>query len=362
MNREFHAILLTVLLLPALTLSAAEPAATEASSTYKVPVTGVRATLDSIRQLTRVQGTIEAINAPEIRNKVAAEITAVNVDEGDAVVAGQVLVTLDDESFILNKKAATADIARLEALLDNQRRTFERDESLAKQKLISDAQLDSSRATLKQIRAQLAHARSLFDKAKYQLSHTQVTAPISGVVQQRSVSLGDYINPNSPSSKALFQIVDTRHLRARLYFPESLASQIKSGIPVELIKDDALIKTEITHVRPMLETGTQALHALADFDNSNHWKPGESITANVQLAQHDKAVVITDTALVRRPNGLVVYRLEDDKAHEVVVTTGIRQDGRVEILSGVANDDLLALDGANYLSDGAAVEIKGDAQ
>ena len=362
MKQGFRTGLLTLFLSLSLPLYAAETSNNETDSIYKVPVTSIRAELGSIRLLTRVQGTIEAINAPEIRSKVAAEVIAVNVDEGDPVVAGQVLARLDDEGFILDKQAAAADIARLEALLENQRSTLERDESLARQKLISDAKLDDSRAALKQVRAQLAHARSLLEKAQYQLSHTQIVAPISGIVQQRSVSLGDYINPNSPNSKALFQIVDTNHLRARLYFPENLANQITIDMPVELIKDAARIQTKVAHIRPMLETANRALHALADFDNSEYWKPGESITASVLLAQHDQVVVIPESALVRRPGGLVVYSLKDGKANETPVTTGIRQGDRVEILSGVSSGEQLALDGASYLSDGALVDIKGDAQ
>jgi membrane fusion protein (multidrug efflux system) len=352
--------LLVALVLLYSPLLAQDMAAEEPGSTYRVPVTGVRAQSGAIRLLTRVQGVIEAIDAPEIRSKVAAEVVEVNVDEGDPVQAGQVLARLDDEGFRLDKVAVQADIQRLQALLENRQSTLERDQSLTRQKLVSDAKLDDSRAAVKQTRAQLAHARSLLDKALYQLSHTQVVAPIGGVVQQRSVSRGDYVNPNSPNSKALFQIVDTGHLRARLYFPENLARRVAIGIPVELIKGQDRVATRIAHIRPMLEAGNRALHALADFDNGPQWKPGESISATAVLAQHAQAVVVPQATLVRRPAGLVVYRLEDGASREVSVTTGIRERERVEILSGAAVGDLLALDGAAYLSDGTAVEIKGD--
>jgi len=61
---------------------------------------------------------------------------------------------------------------------------------------------------------------------------------------------------------------------------------------------------------------------------------------------------------IRRPAGLVVYRLENDRVKEVPVTTGIRQGDRVEILSGVTAGDTLAMDGAAYLTDGVTVRIQ----
>lgn len=341
-------------------LYAQDPAADQTGSAYRVPVTGVRAQSDTIRLLTRVQGVIEAIDAPEIRSKVAAEVVEVNVDEGDPVQAEQVLARLDDEGFRLDKEAAEADIQRLQALLENQQSTLQRDQSLTQQKLVSDAKLDDSRAAVKQTRAQLAHARSLLAKAQYQLSHTRVIAPIDGMVQQRSVSRGDYVNPNAPSSKVLFQIVDTGRLHARIWFPENLARLVAIGMQVELTKEGDRVATRIAHVRPMLEPGNGALHALADFDNGPRWKTGESIAASAVLQEHAEALVVPAAVLVRRPAGLVVYRLDNGRAREVAVTTGIRQGDRVEILSGVAADDLLALDGANYLSDGVMIDIKDE--
>ncbi len=333
-------------------------AAETAEVSRAVPVTAVLAETGVINEVTRLQGVIEAVAAPEVRSKVAAEVVEVSVDEGDRVSAGQVLARLDDEGFRLDKEAAEADIVRLQALLENQQSNLERDRSLTRQKLISEAKLDDSRAAVKQTRAQLAHARSLLDKAKYQLSHTRVLSPIDGVVQSRSVTRGDYVNPNSPSSKVLFQIVDVDRLRARLWFPENLAHRVRTGMDVELVKAGSRVATTLAHLRPMLEPGNRALHALADFVNTPGWRPGESITANAVLERREQAVLVPEAALVRRPGGLVVYRLEGGKAHQSAVSVGIREGGRVEVLTGVDAGDALALDGAGYLTDGAAVDVK----
>ncbi len=321
------------------------------------PVTTVTVERGSIDAVTRVQALIEPIHAPQIKSKVSAEVVEIRVDEGDRVQQGQVLARLDNELFRLDRDAARADIARLQALLDNQLLTLKRDESLFRQKLIPDTQLDASRLAVKQTRASIVHARALLKKAEYQLSHAVITAPVAGVVQQRNVSLGDYVDPRSPSSKPLFQIVSLDRLRARLLFPQSLVEEVRIGMPVTLEAPGGLIRGRIDQLRPMLEPGNRALQALVDFDNSGGLKPGESLNARVLLARHEDALLLPEAALVQRPKGLVVYRIRDGRAVETPVRTGIRQQGRVEIVDGLSAGDAVALDGAPWLSDGIEVSV-----
>lgn len=364
-NRYPYIGLLLYLLIPGMALAA-------------TPVTSVKVSRGPINLDTRVQGSIESLAAPKIMSKVAAEVIKVLVDEGDSVSAGDVLAELDAEGFRLDRIAAEADIKRLEVLLANQRKTLQRDESLTANKLVSEAILDEARAAVEQTQAQLAYAQSRLDKAEYQLSHCQILAPISGAVQQRSIAKGDYVNPNSPNGSTLFQLVDTRHLRARLLFPETLIRQISIGTQVQLIKQDPggelRLDARISQLRPMLEPGNRALHALVDFDSGpgleQKLHPGESISAEVRLKQRDNALLVPEAALVQRPIGTVVYRLAGGKAEEVRVKTGIRQAGMIEIISGqsadqakgqtrgLADGDELALDGAGYLTQGAEVEVK----
>jgi RND family efflux transporter MFP subunit len=321
------------------------------------PVTTVKVERGAIEDLTRVQAVIEPIHAPQIKSKVSGEVVEILVDEGDRVQRGQVLARLDDELFRLDRDAARADIARLQALLDNQLLTLKRDESLFRQKLIPDTKLDASRLAVKQTRASIVHARALLDKAQYQLSHAVITAPVSGVVQQRNVSLGDYVDPRSPGSKPLFQIVSLDRLRARLLFPQSLAQRLRTGMPVTLIGADNRLRGRIDQIRPMLEAGNRALQALVDFDNRPGWKPGESLSAEVLLERHESVLLLPQAALVQRPAGLVVYRIVDGRAVETPVRTGIRQQGRVELLEGPAEGEAVALDGAPWLTDGTQVLI-----
>jgi len=107
----------------------------------------------------------------------------------------------------------------------------------------------------------------------------------------------------------------------------------------------------------MLETSNRSLDALVSFENKYHWKPGLNIVAEVELGVHEKAIVLSQRSLVRRPEGLVVYKFIEGKARQQLVKTGLEKKGLVEILKGVAQGEVVILDGAPFLSDGTAVHI-----
>jgi RND family efflux transporter MFP subunit len=127
---------------------------------------------------------------------------------------------------------------------------------------------------------------------------------------------------------------------------------------VELTHDNETVTGKVSRLRPRLEEGNRALHVLVDFDNEHNWKPGSSISARVILEEHANAIVVPERALVRRPSGLVLYRVEDNSVSENVVTTGLTQNALTEVVSGIDAGDTIVLDGAAWLTDGTSVEIQ----
>ena len=328
--------------------------AEDTSPSQATPVTAVKAIQTSMISATIVRGEIESPSTPHIAAKVSAEITSIEVDEGLQVASGQLLAELDDEAFIIAEESASADIQRMQVLIENQRRILKRNRDLIDKKLISQSALDDANTALKQSQAELISTRARLKEARYQLSHARIISPVDGVVQQRTVSLGDYVKPGD----MLFQIASTDSLRARLYFPETLAASVHLGMQVELTQRNKTLTGEVNRIRPMLEDGNRALHVLVDFQNEDDWKPGSSIVARVILDEHPQAVAVPEKALVRRPAGVVVYRIKDHRAIQQIVTTGLKQGDLIEVTSGLSAGDAIVLDGAAWLTDGATVEIQ----
>jgi len=323
------------------------------------PVTVVKVVSKTLQATTSVRGQIETATKPNIAAKVDAEVSDIYLTEGDSVKQGQILAALDAQAFIIDKEAANADITYLTVLIENEQRLLKRNQDLFNKKMISQAVLDDSETLLKQTNAQLLSAKAKLRKAIYKLSHAKIISPINGIVQTRLVSKGDYVKTGDD----LYFIISTDDIYARLYFPETVAEHIMLNMPTTLMRQQNgqmnKVNGSIERIRPMLAKGNRALHALVKFPNTHQWKIGASIQAQVVLTQHENAITVQKQALVRRPKGLVVYKViaNSNKVVEQIVTTGLTKNDTIEILSGLALNDVVVLDGAAWLTDGAIIDI-----
>jgi RND family efflux transporter MFP subunit len=121
------------------------------------------------------------------------------------------------------------------------------------------------------------------------------------------------------------------------------------------------VASTITEVRPSVNPANRSITVIVDFDNPGSWRPGASVRADVVLAVRPDAVTVPQVAIVRRPVGDVVYVIRDGKAEERPVKRGLRSGARVEILEGLAAGEVVAVDGAGFLTQGAGVDVAGGA-
>ena len=119
---------------------------------------------------------------------------------------------------------------------------------------------------------------------------------------------------------------------------------------------------EAAHATDSEGSVNRALMVIAEIENPGAWRPEATVSADVIVGTRHGAVVVPFMALVERPAGTVVYVLNDAAAATVserVVEPGARQNGMIEILSGLEAGLTVVKDGASYLTDGALVEVRG---
>jgi RND family efflux transporter MFP subunit len=182
-------------------------------------------------------------------------------------------------------------------------------------------------------------------------------APIGGAVAARMVNEGDYVGVGTP----IVRLSTDQLLRITLPYPESLADVLRPGLPVRLrspAAPDAVVEGTVSEIRPTVGVSNRALLVLVDLPNPGGWKPGASVDGEVILDRRQQALTVPETAVVLRPAGPTVYVIDKDRAHAAVVRPGVYRDGRVEILSGIEAGARVAVDGAGFLSDGAAVRVQ----
>lgn len=306
-------------------------------------ITVTQAQSRTMQVLEQSVGEVDSATAPKVGAEVAGRIIKVYAEIGAPVKKGQVLAEIEPIDY-------SSDAKRLGAQAASQRKLTERYRELAKKGFISPSALET-------YDAQDVAAREQYTRAAKNLSRTRIVSPVDGRVDNRLVSVGDWIELGKP----VFQLSTSENLRIRLPFPESAAQHIKVGQTVNLFTPaapNAGVEGRIAQVQPMVGSVNRAFDAVVEVKNPGGWKPGASVNGAVVVEEHTDAVSVPEVSVVLRPAGKVVYVIENGKAVQHVVTTGVTQNGQVEILQGLKAGATVAVDGAGFLTDKAAVSVK----
>lgn len=353
MKQMFRPVMALWLLLPAVDGWAVEETAPQVRVT---PVTVTRVSARDLEVWETSVGQLHARTAPTVAAEVGGRIIIIHADVGDPVKKGQPLVGLEKADFQLEEQAAEADVQRLQALIHAQRLKVKRLRKLVKNKSSSQSALDDADAQRGALRAQLLSSRVRLQQAQRNIQKTDIVSPVEGRVDQRLVSVGDYVKTGT----ALFHVTSPKKLRVRLPFPESLGRKLRVGLPSRLtspVAPDLTVQGKITEIRPVITIANRAIEVIVDVENPGPWEPGASVTGRIRIEQRSGALMLPETSVVKRPAGEVVYLLQQDRVQQRRVQTGLRIDGEIEIVSGLDAGDELVLDGAGFLTDGARVEV-----
>ena len=306
-----------------------------------------------------VMGMIYSRSSPEIAAEVSGRVISVIADIGDVVEKGQVLAQIASEKYDLQLAQSKAEIARLSALLVNQELDLKRAEKLFKDNLVSEEMVDRTRAEFNALSEQINAANAQLRNSERLIEETEIKAPIKTKVAAKHIDIGDFVQ----NGMIVYELVDTKNLRVGLSFPEYQSLKLKKGLKVFLTTPTSIdenVETVIKEIKPNVNSNNRSITAIVDFDNPGSWVPGASTQARIILSTYQDALVLPQLAVVRRSVGDVVYLIQNDTAVEQQVDTGIEKDGLVHIKSGLKKGDIVALDGAGFLTNGTQIKINND--
>ncbi len=301
-------------------------------------------------------GSLESIIRPEVSAEIEGRYIGGFVITGQRVKPGQLLAELDTEDYAIAAQAANAEVAQLEALAKNQRRTVKRFTRLIEDKLISIDRYDEAKAQLDSLEEQLKAAKARSNQKQRGLTKTRVLSAYDGIVDEELASPGDFLKVGDP----LFRIIKVDKLRARLPLPETLANRLRVGLKLRLVSPmapDVTIESSIQEIRPTVGSRNRAIDILTIVDNPGPWQPGASVTGEIILTTRENSILIPKTSLVLRPAGKVVYVIKDGIAHQQIVGVGEYIDGNIEITTGLEGGETIAVNGAGFLTDGSPVTV-----
>lgn len=300
-------------------------------------------------------GSLEGLTNPTVSSEVAAKVIRMHVNTGQAVKQGQLIATLDATDLSLQALEAQAEVARIEALLANQNKIVERNQVLVSKKFISQNALDNDSSQQAALKEQWAGAKARLDSVKHNSSKTKVYAPAAGKIEKKLIDDGEFLRVGDP----IVLIVSSQLLRAHLPFPEQIGAKLKPGLKVRLSTPTSSqsVDAVIHELKPMITEGSRSVDVIADVTNAPGWQAGASVDGTVVLGTQADSLMVPEQSVVLRPAGEVVYLARGNKAYQAIVKTGVRQNGLVEILQGLNENDAVVVDGAGFLTDQALIKL-----
>jgi membrane fusion protein (multidrug efflux system) len=286
--------------------------------------------------------TLEPDKEAEVLARISGVVLQLKAEEGDFVRRGDLLLAIEEDEYRHR-------LTQAEVEAENQRSRFERAEKMFDQNLVSAEDFDSARRDLRTAEAAL-------ELSAYELSLARVTAPFTGRVTVRAVDLGE----NVSNGTALFTLVDMRRLLARVQVPAREFRAISIDQPVVLTVDSSgdQLQGTIELVSPVIDATSGTIKvtvAITDFPPTT--RPGDFAQVAIETDRHIDTLLVPRIAVVSEKGEQVVFVAEADKAVRRLVAVGFQNDSHAEILDGLAEGEMVVVQGQRSLKDGQPLKI-----
>ncbi len=332
-----------------------------------VPVVVAKVGRASVPVFLNGLGNVTAFYTVTVKSRVDGQLMKVDVNEGDFVKEGQLLIEIDPRPYQVQLDLAQATLARDQALLDNAKLDLERYKGAIANDAIPKQQLDTQAALVAQYGATLKQDAANVDSAKLNLTYAHITSPITGVVGLRQVDPGNIVH--AADATGMMVITQLQPIAVLFTIPEDslpqVVAKLRGGIhlPVEAwnrdnskkIASGALITldNQINNT-----TGTAQLKAV--FDNKdNALFPQQFVNIRLLVDTLGNQLVVPNVAIQNGQQGTFVYVVDDDsKVHLKTVKVGITTETVSDIISGLMDGERVVVDGTDRLIDGAQVRVR----
>jgi membrane fusion protein (multidrug efflux system) len=296
-------------------------------------------------------GSIAAVQGVTVTPEIPGTVCKIAFESGTVVSKSNLLVRLDTSS-------EEAQLRALEAQEELARINLDRERSLRSQQMISQAELDTAEATLKQTKASADAIRTTIEKKT-------IRAPFAGSLGIRLVNLGQYLEAGKP----IVSLQSLSPVYADFSLPQQELARLKIGMRVRVTTDaypDRPFEGTLTALNPDLDASTRSVGLQASFDNPEQLlRPGMFAHVEVLLPEDQPVLVIPATAVLSAPYGDSVYVIEPKPAQtngqaglivrQQFIRTGQSRGDFLTVESGLKAGDRIVSSGIFKLRNGMAV-------
>lgn len=298
-------------------------------------------------------GTVESADRGVLAARIDGRVGRLAVKVGDQVKAGQLLLTIDQNTVNARLAEAQGSKEAAAARLDLAEKTYKRYEPLAQAEAVTPQEMDRIAAEREQARQNYQSAAASTAQASTGASYNRVIAPYAGQIAERLVETGSTVMPGTP----LLVIERSGVPQARISVPESLVGQIPLGekLQLEIPALQRTISGEVAEIQPSSDPATRSFAIKLKLSPDTGLTPGLFLRAHRSTAT-SSALLIPRTALVQRGQLTGVYVVEAKILHFRLIKVGPQLGEKVEVLSGLTAGETIVTSDVQRAQSGARVE------
>ncbi|MBG0808395.1 efflux RND transporter periplasmic adaptor subunit [Methylosinus sp. H3A] len=318
-------------------------------------------------------GSVTPIANVTVKTQLGGYLTEIGFKEGQYVQKGDFLAQIDPRPYEAQKAQYEGQLLRDQGLLNQARDDLRRYQSLKKLDSIAHQQAENQVWIVKQYEGSVKADQALVDNQTLNLTYARIVSPIAGRVGLRKVDAGSYVT--TQDAIALVAQIDPISVIFGVpedYIPDILRAQKKNGA-LEVIAFDRSDTKQLAIGRlhtldNTIDPSTGMVSARAEFENRDEkLYPNQFVNIHLLVEVREQALTLPKTAIRKGAAGHFVYKVtgENRVVMQPVIPAGGENfddvagynDGRIEILQGVAESDRIVVEGADRLREGAEVTI-----
>lgn len=286
-------------------------------------------------------GSILANEEVELRSETSGMITKINFREGSYVNKGDLLVKINDAEL-------QAQLRRAESRLKLAEEKEFRQRSLLERNLISQEEYDNALSEFNISKAE-------YDLTKAQIDKTEITAPFSGIIGLRSVSEGSFVT----ASTLIARLQNLSALKIDFSIPERYATSVRIGDELQfgISGKQEKFKAKVYAIEPRIDPSTRTLQIRAICEPHSELIPGSFADVHLNLQEISDALLVPSVSIVPELKGQKVYLYKSGTVVSQSVELGIRQERKVQVVSGLNAGDTIITSGILQIRDGAQVSV-----